>query len=121
MGRKLFLKIVYVIRVFDSYFKCKKDCTGMVETSGYENTRIRSSRKQSNFTKEQEACRKDVENAFGVLQARFVVFWFPALAWSQEHIWEVKNACVILHNMIIKSERDEPVLDESESAQPYFR
>ena len=28
MSRKLFLRIVNSIRVFDNYFKCKKDCTG---------------------------------------------------------------------------------------------
>ena len=28
MSRKLFLGIVNSIREFDSYFKCKKDCTG---------------------------------------------------------------------------------------------
>ncbi|XP_073362335.1 uncharacterized protein [Aegilops tauschii subsp. strangulata] len=30
MSRKLFLKIVNAIREFDSYFICKKDCTGTV-------------------------------------------------------------------------------------------
>ena len=30
MGRKLFLGIVNVIREFDSYFICKKDCTSTV-------------------------------------------------------------------------------------------
>jgi hypothetical protein len=30
MSRKLFLDIVYVVRCFDNYFICKKDCTGMV-------------------------------------------------------------------------------------------
>ena len=28
MSRKLFLRIVNSIREFDSYFKCKMDCTG---------------------------------------------------------------------------------------------
>ena len=28
MSRKLFLRIVNSTRVFDHYFKCKKDCTG---------------------------------------------------------------------------------------------
>jgi hypothetical protein len=29
MSRKLFLKIVYALRGYDSYFRCKLDCTGM--------------------------------------------------------------------------------------------
>jgi hypothetical protein len=29
MSRKLFLKIVYALRDYDSYFRCKLDCTGM--------------------------------------------------------------------------------------------
>ena len=30
MSRKLFLQIVYAIRHFDPYFRCKADCTGLV-------------------------------------------------------------------------------------------
>jgi hypothetical protein len=30
MSRKLFLKIVYALREYDSYFRCKLDCTSMV-------------------------------------------------------------------------------------------
>jgi hypothetical protein len=29
MRRKLFQKIVYALRDYDSYFRCKLDCTGM--------------------------------------------------------------------------------------------
>jgi hypothetical protein len=29
MSQKLFLKIVYALREYDSYFRCKLDCTGM--------------------------------------------------------------------------------------------
>jgi hypothetical protein len=29
MSRKLFLKIVYALREYESYFRCKLDCTGM--------------------------------------------------------------------------------------------
>ena len=34
--------------------------------------------KKSFFVKVQEACRKDVEQAFGVLQSRFAVIRYPA-------------------------------------------
>jgi hypothetical protein len=29
MSQKLFLKIVYALREYDSYFRCRLDCTGM--------------------------------------------------------------------------------------------
>ena len=73
--------------------------------------------KNSQFAKVQEACRKDVEQAFGVLQSRFAVVRYPAQTWSKDQMWDIMTYCVILHNMIIESEQEEPVFD----TEPYYR
>ena len=58
------------------------------------------------FAKAQEANRKDVERAFGVLQARFAIVCGPARFFYSETLQDIMKACVILHNMIIEDERD---------------
>ena len=49
--------------------------------------------------------RKDIERAFGVLQARFPVVRNPSNIWDKEKIGNIMRACIILHNMIVKNER----------------
>uniref|UniRef100_A0A0D3CZB4 Myb-like domain-containing protein n=1 Tax=Brassica oleracea var. oleracea TaxID=109376 RepID=A0A0D3CZB4_BRAOL len=58
------------------------------------------------FATHQEAVRKDVERAFGVLQARFAIVKNPALLWDKIKIGKIMRACIILHNMIVEDERD---------------
>ncbi|XP_010229580.1 uncharacterized protein LOC100827624 [Brachypodium distachyon] len=65
--------------------------------------------KKKHFATVQEAVRKDVERAFGVLQARFVMVRGPARWWDKKTLWYIMTACVILHNMIIDDERGEDV------------
>ena len=46
------------------------------------------------FSKKQESARKDVERAFGVLQAQFAVVGYHSLSWTVEQMWEIMNVCV---------------------------
>jgi hypothetical protein len=54
----------------------------------------------------QEACQKDIERAFGVLQARFAIVRGPAHFWDKKSLQNIMTTRVILHNMIIEDERD---------------
>uniref|UniRef100_A0A2N9HMN3 DDE Tnp4 domain-containing protein n=1 Tax=Fagus sylvatica TaxID=28930 RepID=A0A2N9HMN3_FAGSY len=62
--------------------------------------------KKKHFARVQEACRKDVECAFGILQARFSIVRGPARFWDEATLNDIMKACIILHNMIIEDERD---------------
>ena len=62
-------------------------------------------RKKKHFAQRQEAARKDVERAFGVLQSRFAIVRGPAKGWKRKEIGDVMKACVIMHNMIVEEER----------------
>ena len=67
--------------------------------------RLPQGQKHSIFAQTQEAVRKDVERAFGVLQARFAVVRNPSNIWDKEKIGNIMRACIILHNMIVEDER----------------
>ncbi|XP_024016181.1 uncharacterized protein LOC112089666 [Eutrema salsugineum] len=57
------------------------------------------------FATTQESVRKDVERAFGVLQARFAIVKNPALFWDKVKIGKIMRTSIILHNMIVENER----------------
>ncbi|KAK1608299.1 hypothetical protein QYE76_031972 [Lolium multiflorum] len=76
-----------------------------------------TSEQEARFAKEQEAARKDVERAFGILQARWAIVRHPARAWDVQTLWEVMTACVIMHNMIVEVERDDSLFDNEWDGQ----
>ena len=57
------------------------------------------------FSDNQAAARKDVERAFGVLQARFAIIREPSLAFDEDILCDIMKACIIMHNMIVEDER----------------
>ncbi|XP_019157576.1 PREDICTED: uncharacterized protein LOC109154175 [Ipomoea nil] len=63
--------------------------------------------KKKLFAMMQEACRKDVEHAFGVLQSRFAIVKGPVHFWDKHVLHDIMTSCIIMHNMIIEDERDE--------------
>ena len=58
------------------------------------------------FALRQESCCKDVERAFGVLQARFEIMKRPPRYWSIDNMATIMTACIILHIMIVEDERE---------------
>jgi len=60
--------------------------------------------KRQYFAKAQEAARKMVERAFGVLQSRFAIIRGPARPWDGETLALIMRASIIMHNMIVEDE-----------------
>src|SRR2546430_12306046 len=62
--------------------------------------------KERLFTTRQEAARKDVERAFGVLQIKWGITEGPVQYWDKVDLGKIMKTCIILDNMIIKDEHD---------------
>ncbi|XP_057773325.1 uncharacterized protein LOC130992600 [Salvia miltiorrhiza] len=60
--------------------------------------------KEERFKKMQESAWKDVECAFGVLQARWGIIRSLARGWYVEYLKDIMMCCIILRNMIIENE-----------------
>jgi hypothetical protein len=68
--------------------------------------RVPNNAVDKNFTSWQESIRKDIERAFGVLQARWAILRNPARQWDRPYLDGIVECCVILHNMIVEDEHD---------------
>ena len=65
------------------------------------------------FAKCQEACRKDVERAFGRMLSKWHILDCAARSWLIDHVKCIWRACFILHNMTLRDDQDD------KSAEPY--
>jgi hypothetical protein len=57
--------------------------------------------KNKRYAEQQEACRKDVERAFGVVQPPWDIVRCSSRTWSHDTMLEVMTASVIMINMIV--------------------
>jgi hypothetical protein len=60
--------------------------------------------KKEHYSKLQAAARKDVERAFGVLQARFDIVKNPCRLWDMGTIHNIMMGCILIHNMVVEDE-----------------
>jgi Plant transposon protein len=68
-----------------------------------------TTRMQKLFVTAQEAKRKDIERAFGILQSRFHILTTACRLWDRDAMATVIKTCVILHNLILDYEREHNV------------
>ena len=64
-------------------------------------------RKECLFAKFQEACRKDVERAFGRMLNKWHILSCAARTWLIENVRIIWRACFILHNITLRAKQTE--------------
>lgn len=68
------------------------------------------------FSHLQEAAQKDIECAFGVLQACWKILTAPCRLWSTHDLRNIMYCCIILHNMIVEERmEDDRILKDYKS------
>ena len=72
---------------------------------------------KTNYNTHQEAARKDIECAFGILVSRFHVLKRELRSWYLEDIIDLLHACVILHNMVVEARAGDVSYSTEEDAQ----
>ena len=69
------------------------------------------------FAKKQEAYRKDVERAFGILQSRWAIIRHSCTLHHKSVMTTIMLACIILHNMIVEEEYVDDEDDDEEEEE----
>lgn len=72
-------------------------------------------KEESYYASRQEGRRKDIERAFGVLQAKFHIVALPCKLWSNIEMKNIMYCCVIHHNMVVNEIRPLVHLDENDT------
>ncbi|XP_028078895.1 uncharacterized protein LOC114280716 [Camellia sinensis] len=62
--------------------------------------------KKQHFAMMQESARKDVEQAFRVLQSRFAIIGGAVRFWDPKMLVNIMKSCIILHKMIVEDGRE---------------
>ena len=58
--------------------------------------------KEKQFSKSQEAVRKDVERVFSILKHKFQILGRPFRLWEISDIDRILTTCIIIHNMVVE-------------------
>uniref|UniRef100_A0A0D3EEG2 DDE Tnp4 domain-containing protein n=2 Tax=Brassica TaxID=3705 RepID=A0A0D3EEG2_BRAOL len=102
------LEVIYYVngREYHMAYYLTTDCIYQKWATFIQSIPIPQGPKAVLFAQRQEAVRKDVNRAFGVLQARFAIVKNPAPFWDKVKIGKIMRACIILHNMIVEDKQD---------------
>lgn len=63
-------------------------------------------KERASITDVQEAMRRDVERAFGVLMSRWELLERPCASWDSAFSGEMTKDPIILYNIIVSARRD---------------
>lgn len=67
--------------------------------------------KNKHFSAIQESTMKDIDCAFGVLQACFAIMHQPARMLKVSVLKDIMKACIIIHSMIVEDEQNVQEMD----------
>ena len=85
---------------------------------------VKSDPKKQLFGDRQEAVRKDIECAFGILVQKFHILQRPLRNWYLDEMKELLECCVIFHNIVVEDRCSlgeiEPADDDANRPFPLF-